>query len=282
MQVRARPMPPSDSEVSALFAQALACHRQGRLDAAAKSYREVARLRPGFADAHYNLGIVRKQQGKPGAAVAAFRQALRHRLEYVEALNNLATTLRDQGEAAQAEPPLRHALALRPQAPELHNNLGLVLRDLGQGAAALAAFTTALALNPAFTEARRNLAGTHAAAGQHAEAAACLRVLVTQQPEDVMAQGWRSGLAARGSADPGGAHRRGRPAGGRGERAGARAGRLARAARPPFLCLLNEWGLGTCPQRSPEAEPLAFLTQPPPEWSKPSGCRKHPAAAPRR
>jgi tetratricopeptide (TPR) repeat protein len=188
MQVPARATPPLDAEVAALFARALACHRQGRLDAAASSYREVARLRPSFADAHYNLGIVRKQQGKPGAAVAAFRQALRHRPDYVEALNNLATTLRDQGEAAQAEPPLRQALAIRPQSPELHNNLGLVLRDLGQASAALAAFATALELNPAFAEARRNLAGTHAAAGRQAEAAACLRVLVVQQPDDVMAR----------------------------------------------------------------------------------------------
>jgi tetratricopeptide (TPR) repeat protein len=63
-------------EQTAAFAQATQAMRAGKLDEAGAGFAAVAKQAPTFAEAHFNLGLVREEQGKYDDAVASFQKAL--------------------------------------------------------------------------------------------------------------------------------------------------------------------------------------------------------------
>ncbi len=52
-------------------------------------------LKPDFAEAHSNLGIIRQAQGKLPEAVACYERALALKPDYADAHNNLGNALLD-------------------------------------------------------------------------------------------------------------------------------------------------------------------------------------------
>jgi tetratricopeptide (TPR) repeat protein len=64
------------TDVNETFRQASAAMRQGNLDEAAAGFESVAQAAPTFAEAHFNLGLVREEQGRFDDAVVSFQKAL--------------------------------------------------------------------------------------------------------------------------------------------------------------------------------------------------------------
>ena len=64
-------------EASRVFTQATEAMRHGELDAAGDGFSAVTRLAPAFAEAHFDLGLVREDQGRHEEAIASFQKALR-------------------------------------------------------------------------------------------------------------------------------------------------------------------------------------------------------------
>lgn len=62
--------------VTAQFEQATESMRAGDLNAAAAGFAAVIKQQPAFAEAYFNLGLVREEQGSLDAAVASFQKAL--------------------------------------------------------------------------------------------------------------------------------------------------------------------------------------------------------------
>jgi len=58
------------------FRQATQAMREARLDEAAEGFAWVIAASPAFAEAHFNLGLVREAQGKNEEAIAGFQKAL--------------------------------------------------------------------------------------------------------------------------------------------------------------------------------------------------------------
>src|SRR5215510_13554266 len=56
--------------------QATEALHQGRLDEAAEGFASVAKSSPQFAEAHFNLGLVREEQGRNEEAIASLQKAL--------------------------------------------------------------------------------------------------------------------------------------------------------------------------------------------------------------
>lgn len=73
IQVAAQ-LPP---EVSAVFQQASEAMRRGDLNAAGDGFAAAAKLAPAFAEAHFNLGLVREEQGRLDEAIVSFEKALK-------------------------------------------------------------------------------------------------------------------------------------------------------------------------------------------------------------
>lgn len=99
---------------------------------AGKSFDRAIKLDPACPDYYNNLGIVLKKAGLLPQAIEVFRWAVKLNPDYSEALNNLGSVLWQSGAFTEAEQCLRRAIALREGFGNAYNNLGLVLSDLYQ------------------------------------------------------------------------------------------------------------------------------------------------------
>jgi tetratricopeptide (TPR) repeat protein len=63
-------------EVSEIFSQASEAMRRGDLNTAGNGFAAAATAAPEFAEAHFNLGLVREEQGRMDEAVASLQKAL--------------------------------------------------------------------------------------------------------------------------------------------------------------------------------------------------------------
>lgn len=61
---------------SAPFVQATEAMRAGDLEAAAADFAAIVKQSPGFAEAHFNLGLVNEERGRYDEAIASFQKAL--------------------------------------------------------------------------------------------------------------------------------------------------------------------------------------------------------------
>jgi len=64
--------------------------QSGQMPEAMEHYEEALRIKPDYAEAHYNLGVALYQAGRVSEAVEQFEQVLRINPNDVEARNNLA------------------------------------------------------------------------------------------------------------------------------------------------------------------------------------------------
>ena len=103
-------------------------------------------LQPTYAEAHNNLGAVRRLQGNLEQAAAQFERAVALKPEYAEAQNNLGNIYWEQGKFDEAAAQYDRALALKPDYAEAHYDRS-DLKTFRAGDADLAALE-ALAADP--------------------------------------------------------------------------------------------------------------------------------------
>ena len=169
------------------FHRALALRAIDRLDDAATCYERAVALAPGFADAHVNLGNLRRAQGRLDDARACYERALAAAPGHAGAHNNLGTVLRELGDATAAAAAHRRALEINPRHAGAHGNLGNALVALGRIDEALACFHQALALAPELPGAQLSLASALRQANDMEAAVAALRRARVLAPADAEA-----------------------------------------------------------------------------------------------
>ena len=201
-QARNEPSPES------LLQQAVACHRDGRLQEAEPLYRQylehapahaaalhlfgvlahqtkrpalaiefIARaiaLEPGAWAYHSNLGNALSAAGQADAAIASYRAAIELKPDAIDPRVNLGNALKRSGRLDEAEAEYRTALGHAPDQPALHNNLGVLYRAQGRLEDAVQAYRRALALRPAHRDACQNLGKLLIDLARPAEAVAVL------------------------------------------------------------------------------------------------------------
>ncbi len=177
----ARPGGPAPHFVKTLQ-EAVALHRQGRLDEAERAYRSVLRMQRDHFDALHLLGMLNHQRGRHADALRLIDSALKASPRSAEALSNRALVLHALGRSEEALASLDRALAAAPDNPDAHNNRGNILLALGRPAEAEAAFGKALDRAPAHPQARINRASARSALGRHAEALEDLDAALAREP----------------------------------------------------------------------------------------------------
>ncbi len=141
----------------------------GRLDDAAKSYREAIRLKPDYTDAHNNLGNVMQALGRLDEAMAEYRMAIAADPNCAGAHNNLGIVLAARGRLDEAKEEYRKALEIQPDFFLAYRNLGNVLFAQGRLDEAMRQYRKVLEIKPDYVEVLNNLAwllATHPKASQ--------------------------------------------------------------------------------------------------------------------
>ena len=193
--------------------------------------RAAIRIRPDYAEAHNNLGLVLIQSGKDEEGIAALREAVRLAPTYAEARTNLGAALtptdteaaiKELEEAVRLAPGsvkalfnlavaygtsaahgprkeiehLEKVIELAPDFPRAHLALGKALLQEGKAADAVAALQNAVKLDPDSGEANYQLGLALVRVGRKEEAAAQLK-----KGRDLVAAGDRAQNALLDVAD---------------------------------------------------------------------------------
>ena len=164
--------PPSPAD--ALFAKGRDCMREGHTGEAEDTFREALRLRPAFAEAHANLGLLLEQRGMAADAEAHYRQAILHDPRSGEAHLNLGALLIKAKRLEEAQAHCRQAVDLLPGDPAAWLNLGALQTCRKEEAAAEESLRRAIAIDPTYRLASFNLAYLLLRQGRFEEGWQCL------------------------------------------------------------------------------------------------------------
>ena len=136
-----------------------------QFDKAAEEYKHCLELKPHFAEAHCNLGVIHHLQGRLDDALAAYQQAYQYApgLKLVQehlsmAYSDKATQIKDQGNTAAAISLYEQALALNPGYVRAMYNLGVAHAECGRHDKAIFMYNMAVRIQPTCAEAYNNLA----------------------------------------------------------------------------------------------------------------------------
>ena len=182
------------------FQQALALHRQGCIDDAARAYELLLQTEPRHLDALIHLGALRLGQGRAQEAEGLLRRAVTVAPGSPEALANLAAALHAQADHAAAVTLYERALAHKPDMPDARFGLAACLQACGRHASAIECYETILAVEPAHPEANYGLATLLARAGRTGEAVARYRSALAADPDFAEASYGLGMLLAPGNA----------------------------------------------------------------------------------
>jgi len=152
---------------------ALSLQVSGRIEEAARIYRQILTTQPRNADALHFLGVIAHNIGQLDEAAHLIGESLRELPNNEKALNNLGNVLKDQRRFDEAIKAYRAALAIVPGYAQAHSNLGNVFKELGDPAAAAGCYCRALEFDPKSYGAHCNLGAVRQAQGNASEAIEC-------------------------------------------------------------------------------------------------------------
>ena len=66
-----------------------ALHEQGNLNEAIEAFKKAISIKPDYAEAHNNMGIVYYKHGETEAAISAYQNAINTNPNYAEAYYNI-------------------------------------------------------------------------------------------------------------------------------------------------------------------------------------------------
>ena len=155
----------------------------GKHDEAAAHYRKALELRPGFAEAHLNLGNVLYEEGDFAGAAASYRQSIAANPDYVKAHCNLGNALSSLGRLHEAIACYERALRLDADTVAAQHNLGNALMERRDIVRAEACFRRAVELDPSRAEHHNSLGNALLQRKNTAKAEECYRRALALRPE---------------------------------------------------------------------------------------------------
>jgi protein O-mannosyl-transferase len=163
--------------------------RQGKAREALEHYLEAARIKPNYAEAQNNAGVLLAKSQRNAEAQEHFAAALAAKPDFVEVKGNMAQThaneakaLASRGETEKAKQAAERALALSPNNSDAHNVLGTLLAMGGKTKDAILHFEAALRARPENASAHFNLGKALAAEGRREAARQHLREALRLKP----------------------------------------------------------------------------------------------------
>jgi len=135
-----------------------ACYQSlKQFDASIKMFETAVSLKPDYAEAHFNLGVVLKVSGRPNLAVESYKKAIELLPNYLGAHNNLGNALKQIGRLEEAVISYQNAIAIKPDYAEAYNNLGITFMSLERLDEAVKSYEMAISINSEYFDAHFNL-----------------------------------------------------------------------------------------------------------------------------
>ena len=131
--------------------------KKGKLKTAIQNYKKAIKINPLHLSAHYNMGISYKTKGDPEGAIICFKQAIKLHPGYAEAYNNMGTAFIDVSKLEKAVDCFKQAVKIKPDYAEAHYNMGNALEELAKLEDAVNVYKNALIFKPDHTEAYFNM-----------------------------------------------------------------------------------------------------------------------------
>ncbi|MFN7855251.1 MAG: tetratricopeptide repeat protein, partial [Acidovorax sp.] len=126
------------------------------LEAALLSYDKAIALKPDYADALYNRGVVLTKLKRPGDAVLSHNQAIILKPDYAVAFYHRGIALRELKLLDDALLSYDRAITLKPDYADALNNRGNVLKEMKRLEDALSSYDKAITLKPDYADAFYN------------------------------------------------------------------------------------------------------------------------------
>ena len=154
-------------------------------DGAISALRDATSKGPDLPETHVLLGLLLgRKSADSNEVLAEFRQALLLRPNYAEAHNNIGLVLAQNGDDEKATAEFREAVRIRPDYADAHANLGAVLM-LSDVEEAIGELEKAVSLDPALIKAQFNLAEAYGNSPSHGPAKQIeqLRKIISVAPD---------------------------------------------------------------------------------------------------
>jgi len=130
----------------------------GKNEAAIGAFKEAINLRPDYAEALFNLGLILKADGQLDAAIQSYQQSARCNPDDAATYYNLANALLEIGQPANAILEYKKAVELNATDAEAYNNLGIAYKETGRIEKSIQSHKKAIQLKADYPEAHWNLA----------------------------------------------------------------------------------------------------------------------------
>ena len=144
-----------------------ACYQSlGQLAESIQMFSNATKIKPDYAEAHFNLGVVLKESGQIENAIKSYNNAISFFPKYFDAYNNLGNALKEIGRYEESIQCYIKAIEIRPNSPEVNFNVARVCQSNNLLADAVNYYQEAIALNPDFGQAHNNLGVTFRKLGQ--------------------------------------------------------------------------------------------------------------------
>jgi len=135
-----------------------ACYQSlKQFDASIQMFETAVSLKPDYAEAHFNLGVVLKVSGRPNLAVESYKKAIALLPNYLVAHNNLGNALKQIGRLEEAVASYQNAITIKPDFAEAHNNIGITFMILGKLEESVKSYQSAISINSEYYDAYFNL-----------------------------------------------------------------------------------------------------------------------------
>jgi len=132
-------------------------HELGQFDSAIIAYKKAITLVSNYPDAHNNLGIIYLEMSQFDNAIDHFEWAIAYKYDFAEAHNNLGSSFQKKGNIDGALDSYKKAIAINSSYAQAHNNIGILFQKLGQVDAAMKSYENAIAYKPEYASAHHNL-----------------------------------------------------------------------------------------------------------------------------
>jgi len=143
-----------------------ACYKSlGDLEASSKMFESAIEIKPDYAEAHFNYGVVLRGLNDSDGAIQSYKRAISIMPNYVDAYNNLGNLFKELGKEDEAIENYEWAIAYKHDFFQAHNNLGLVQSENHQSELAIKSYQNAVRIAPDFLDAHFNLGITFAEIG---------------------------------------------------------------------------------------------------------------------